>query len=724
MVYYAKSKDEDLPVTVSEHCDAVAELARTYGEGLGIGTEAYLCGLMHDFGKYSDLFQDVLRGKRIHVDHAVPGAAMLGHYRQLSEVVAGHHTGLKPYESLAPMLSAIVGDTDSYTTPEGKEASICGKDAFSKAQGLFQADHPGFVPPQVDNQCPDGSWKGNLSYMLDTRMLYSCQVDADYTVSGGQTDPTPMFAPKACLQKLESCREQVGSQSKADPRVNAMRDRVYQDAGEAGQRRDPFLTLTAPTGSGKTFAMLKFALERCLSDPSKQRVIFVLPFLSLCDQVEADCRKVFPDVVVDHSQTGDGQDMESAERWTASCIITTTVQFFGSLWSDRPGDCRKLHRIANSVVLFDEIQALPHHICRFAMQSLKHLSFRYGTCILLSTATQPAYGFLPELDWDASEVVRDVDGLFSMAQRTGLTFHKEPMSMAEVAKAALEYPSACIIVNVKRYARQVYEVWKSWGIQNIFLLYTNLCPEHRREVLEEIHTLQADGKPVYVAATQCVEAGVDLDFHQVFRMLAPLTSLIQSAGRQNRNGRFPHGDTVVFEPVRSAGSKPMYPGADYEAQALHVKELVDAGFDVNSLTGIREYYRRLFTRYQEHPNLLRALQALDYQDFSRQSALIKDSGCRVIVPYGDMWQFWRLQNACVNGTVKKKDLTGISGISVQCYDQEQVGKHCAQLVIHNRARGTVKPLNIWILLLGHEGCYRDDLGLHFEKEKEDEWFII
>lgn len=355
MIYYAKSPNsQGYQQTVKEHLQAVAEFARKFGAAIGLDTAAELAGQTHDFGKYSQAFQEVLRGTRIGVDHAMGGACYLEAVyrgsvgaRPVIEAVNGHHNGLVAYDEIRSELHAVADPRKRPCGNGGKTPAIEDTEQLQTASTAFRKDFPSFRPPMLS--APPIA---ELESMLYTRMLFSCLVDADYTASALNDDSTYLdraennsFDPQALLKKLTEYRDGIRQSSTADRSLNTYRDRVFEQCGKMGNEPEGLYTLTAPTGTGKTLALLHFALRHC-QEHGKQRIIVVLPFLTLAEQSAEVYSKIIPNVLIDHSQSDLPEDAwELAARWSAPVIITTSVRFFESLFSDRPAACRKLHNI-------------------------------------------------------------------------------------------------------------------------------------------------------------------------------------------------------------------------------------------------------------------------------------------------------------------------------------------------------------------------------------------
>ena len=736
MTYYAKSKVNGLPqIIVKEHLSSVSELAGMFGSELGIGDAASFAGKMHDFGKYSPAFQSVLAGTRQGIDHALPGAAAcVGkavsnvNYRAVIEAIYGHHGGLVSYHEVLPLLKKSTQTNDVVMTHADKEAALKGSE-YRSAINAFCSDFGRMVYPELSSPVflGDTDLEKSVQSMLYTRMLYSCLVDADYLVSACEEQGVDVFAcshgfdAAVALAKLNVYRDGVKSVSTADARLNDIRENVYQDCGSAGDGNSDLLTLTAPTGTGKTLALMNLALRKCIDNDirkGKKRIIIVLPFLSLSDQTESIYRKIIPDFLVDNSQVdlSDAQRL-IASRWSADCVITTSVQFFESLFSNKPGDCRKLHNMANSVIIFDEAQTLDLSLSRMSMYMLKELVNRYNCTVVLSTATQPAYQHMPDLTWPAVEISKHVVDNFEATRRVNVTWNVATESTpVAIGKTVSESGSnTAVIFNLKRTARDSFV---GLDCDDKFLISTDLCPAHRREVISEIRNRQSVGQPCHVIATSCIEAGIDLDFDVMYRELAPLPAIIQSAGRCNRNGRIDNGIVHVFL------GESKYPGFDYERQALTVKTMLSntGNIDINSADVVAAYYRRLFLRLSEPKLLLNAISYRDYNGVNQNYNLITNKSVSVIVPYDGLLDLYADILAQVDAdAVSKRTLQQAAPIVVQTYDRDSVMSHCQELSIFNRHTGNRISTGVYILLPGHEDCYDREVGLDLSRK---EMFVI
>lgn len=616
MQYYAKSENfSGHTETVKEHLSKVADLAQEYGAPIGLGDIAKLAGLVHDFGKYSQTFIDVLMGKKTGVDHAICGACYLeilyrgkAGVRPIVEAVNGHHDGLVAYSEIRPELSAIADKGKTARGNAGKEPSINNSDELKTAAAAFKNDFPDFSPPAL----PSIAELYELASMLYTRMLFSCLVDADYTVSAINNDDTYLdraedqnFDPQACLEKLYTYRNNIKQGSTANRTLNRYRDQVFEKCGEAGDGSEGLYTLTAPTGTGKTLALLHFSLRHCLKH-GKKRIIIVLPFLSLAEQSAAVYESVIPNVLIDHSQSDLPEEArELAARWSAPFIITTSVRFFESLFSSRPTTCRKLHNIANSVVVFDEAQSLPNDLAVSTLRAVNELCGRYHTTMVFSTATQPDFSALKGLNWAPREILPEHKEMFQALQRVNVEWrHDEKTPLKDIAAEMVEYSSVCVIVNLRRHAREIVAVLSQRCPKDtVFFITTDLCPAHRSRQIDTIRRRLAQGLTCRVVATQCIEAGVDLDFERMYRALAPLDAIIQAAGRCNRNGSDSSGQVTIFLPQDDGR---LYPDDQYARAALTVCEMKPP-FSIYDPKEIQKYYKDLFKDTAENEALSKAI---------------------------------------------------------------------------------------------------------------------
>lgn len=728
MTYYAKSADESgYQPTNQEHLQAVANLAEQFGSEVGMPTSGRAAGLLHDFGKYSGSFQDVLRGTVSGVDHAICAAAFLYAakaqksipYRRVAAVAAAHHGVLRSYSTLEPELYDLCLGRGSGVCQSGKKAALFGPEAYLAAQQAFLQDFPDFRFHKLE------SFPGETQTeaMLRMRMLFSCLVDADYTASAGRNaaESAPLPAQQL-LQVLDRHMAALRAGSRADQGVNRLRDEVFRLCGEAGAQPPGLFTLTAPTGVGKTLSLLHFALRHCAAH-GRRRIILVLPFLTLTEQSQREYEKLIPNILADHSQSRLSQEVrELAARWDAPFIITTSVRFFEGLFSCHPKDCRKLHSIAQSVILFDEAQSLPADLATATMRTAAALCRDYGCTMVFSTATQPDFAALPGLpDWMPREILPDGERYYAALRRTRVDWRLDcPTPLADIAGEMARQTSVCAIVNLRRHAAQLFSLLKAVcppaEQDGLFFLTTDLCPAHRSDVIDAIKARLRAHRPCRVVATQCIEAGVDLDFETMYRALAPLEAIIQAAGRCNRNGMASgDGKVTVFIPE---DDRNIYPGDSYRKGAEIVKLLyAEGGLDIHDPASIRAYYRRLFQNTKDKIELSKAIDSEAYEAAEQAYKLIRNHGVQVIVPYpyqgdGDTEPlFERICRQARRDGVTPALIRQAAPITVSCYHEDPVRQHCEQIPLRKRHSGERAESDLYLLATGHEDCYQPDTGL-------------
>lgn len=540
------SEDGTRTQTISEHLTATAKLAGCFAASFGAQREAEYTGLLHDIGKYSDAFQHRLLGGN-KVDHSTAGAkeAMRARNTPAALAIAGHHSGI-------PDLGSRTDTADNTTLLGRIQRNV---PDFS---GWTQDIHP------TAAALPDWLMQSRdpLDMAFFTRMLYSCLVDADYLDTEAFMNGSP--APRGGGAPLEVLLEKVRAQAatyQSAPSVSAVarqRNAVLQACIEHGQNGPQGLyTLTVPTGGGKTFASLAFALEHAAAQ-KMDRVIYVIPYTSIIDQTaktfsnllgEENVLAHFSGVDYTLAERDDltpeqYRKLLSSENWDKPVIVTTAVQFFESLYANRSSRCRKLHSIANSVVIFDEAQTLPNDYLLPCVSAIAQLVQHYHTTAVLCTATQPALAPLfqelaPGLK--AQEISPDPALLYKVLRRVTLRGIGSLSADALCGQLA-EVPQVLCVVNRRQTAQELFAQLPPEGS---YCLTTLLCAADRRRQLDEIRQRLKEGLPCRVVSTSLIEAGVDVDFPLAYREMAGLDSLLQTAGRCNREGRRPPEESIV-----------------------------------------------------------------------------------------------------------------------------------------------------------------------------------
>jgi len=635
-VYYAHSPyvpgQWQTAQTLHDHLLNVAERAKGFADVFGAGEEARLAGILHDLGKYADSFQRRLKGLEKGLDHWTPGAAVALSKEvqalRAALTIQGHHLGLRQADKA--VLRAVAQCQPVVPELRVSESNLAALVERLQADGL----------PQPTRCSSLATLAITAAAMLDVRMLFSALVDADYLdteehFKKGEPDwrrPVGLpLEPEKAYAALLTYMEQVRRNARSSEHVQSLRDDLYEACVQPTSHSGLW-TLTAPTGAGKTLAMLAFALRHAI-EHDLRRIVVVIPFLTIIEQTANIYHSIFDAVFGDnyvlehHSLTESGKDEATdlddaaqreaqllAENWDAPIILTTSVQMLESLHSNRPSACRKLHRLARSVILFDEVQTLPAGLALPTLATLSHLSQRYGSSVVFSTATQPAFSHLNRdvaewngsgPGWQPSEIVPKSLGLFSRARRTHVVWPdlEQRQSWPEVADMMLASSQALCIVNLKRHALALMQELESRGIDSRFHLSTSMCPAHREETLARVRAALDAGEPCHLVSTQCVEAGVDVDFPAVFRAFADLSSIAQAAGRCNRNGKLELCDVRVFVPdVPWEKAFPPSPGYE-EAAAITIGMLKAKGaasMDISDPNLFHDYYIAYYKLARPH----------------------------------------------------------------------------------------------------------------------------
>jgi len=545
--YYAHSSDSadksDWQL-LEDHLNNVSETAGNFADYFGARPWALLLGKNHDLGKGTRAWQAYIRYTNNIIDefskfydghptHAFTGAQWLyKHSREagklLAYCIAGHHGGLPNWNDSA----------DSALKRRLKQL-------YSEVEILHPIpDFPERPPFLVD---PD---RFGFQLQFFTRMIFSCLVDADFMDTEAWLDKkkSGWRSQYPCIHKLHdrfwTNFNQLREKSDQTTKVNRQRERVLEDCLQAAKLEPGLFSLTVPTGGGKTLASLAFALNHAKKH-GKRRVIYVIPFTSIIEQNANVFRDMLnDDAVLEHHcnflpDDSDWKTKLASENWDASIVVTTNVQFFDSFYANKPSKCRKLHNVADSIIIFDEVQAIPVEKLKPCLEVIKELSLSYDVTTVLCTATQPAIEFSDSFKSglkNVREIVQDISSLFSALKRTEEIYIGE-RSEPDVAKMLLEHEQALCIVNTRQQALDIFNALPE-SDDNIHLSAL-MYPAHRTKKLADIRKRlePENSQPCRVVSTQLIEAGVDVDFPSVYRAVAGIDNIAQAAGRCNRNGR-------------------------------------------------------------------------------------------------------------------------------------------------------------------------------------------
>jgi CRISPR-associated endonuclease/helicase Cas3 len=533
---------------LEEHLNATAELAADFAKEFGSDEWAYLAGLWHDLGKFSEVFQKHIRFQdKKGVDHSTYGAKKAVEDfkepgRLLSYIIAGHHAGLPDWQSETSGKSGLFQRLNNANI----QPIVAPPEYILAAERPVQKPKPGIDPSM---------W---------IRMLFSCLVDADFLDTEAFMEPKKAKGRSiypSLKELLPSFNSYMAEKKvKSDPtEVNKIRSLVLRECVSKAMSPSGIFSLSVPTGGGKTLSSMAFALNHAVKY-GKKRIIYAIPYTSIIEQTADQFREIFGDSVIEHHSNVEISEPDensrarlAAENWDAPIIITTNVQFFESLFASRSSKCRKLHNIINSVVILDEAQLLPPDYLKPICYVLMELQKKYNVTIVLSTATLPALKSCTSFDFtfqgldDITEIIDDPNSLHSSLNRVNYKIpddlYKE-MSWEELAQKLSLYDNVLCIVNRRDDAQRLFRLMPEETIH----LSALMCGAHRSEVITKIKQRLRNGEPTRVVSTQLVEAGVDIDFPVVYRALSGLDSIAQAAGRCNREGLLETGEVFVFIP--------------------------------------------------------------------------------------------------------------------------------------------------------------------------------
>lgn len=590
-MYVAHSNDNRIQ-TVEEHLAGTAELAKEFASPFGADEYGYCVGELHDVGKYSAEFQRHILRNGPKVDHSTAGAKAAlqaspsGVGKILAYCAAGHHSGLPdgngPAEStLAARLKRNVPDFSAF---------------------YREVDLPAFLPKSAPPIHMIG--KGGFTASFFIRMLFSCLVDADFLdterfVSGGTVYRGAGESIPVLLRKLEkhlaAFEHPVGT-------LNEKRCEILHLCQQKASGPKGLYTLTVPTGGGKTLSSLAFAFRHA-AEHKMSRVIYAIPYTSIIEQNAAVFRGIlgkenvlehqsnfaFPNCKEEHETKEQEKLKLASENWDVPLVVTTNVQFFESIFANRSSRCRKLHNIANSVIIFDEAQMIPRDYLQPCVYAISELVRNYGCTAVLCSATQPALQGLFPPEVPSTEICENISELYAFFRRTRMVQAGELDDNA-LARQLNGQNQALCIVNTKKHALELYLQLKRQGS---FHLSTLMTPVHRKRILDEIRRRLAEGRSCRVVSTSLIEAGVDVDFPVVYREEAGLDSEIQAAGRCNRENRRPAEESrvVIFR------SEEKYRGhlpARIQMPADITKIVEEQYADIASPEAIRCYFETMY----------------------------------------------------------------------------------------------------------------------------------
>lgn len=740
---------------LADHLAGVAKLGSRFAEQScsDLKDSAFWTGLLHDLGKYRDEFQAYLRNERegsVETHHAIYGAALAFQRNWLGPAfaIAGHHAGLHDLNELQTL---VEGST--YRTNERIPVLV---ERFEQELGEIpkQISEPSFVANEHRAE-------------FYIRMLFSALVDADFLDTEAHFKKTPRASLE--LQALELLQRLIAEKASksSEGELNAIRNRIFQQCLDKAQESPGFFSLTVPTGGGKTLSGMAFALAHAAQPQHKlRRIIVVIPYLSIIEQNAAQYRRILdPEnwgIVIEHhsavnvpEDTSESRprapfekhpDEYAAENWDAPVIVTTSVQFIESMFANRTSRCRKLHNIAHAVVIFDEVQTLPSHLLNPLLNVFRELRDHYGVSFVFSTATQPAFrhrplslteGFKPG---EIQEITQDTGKIFSGLRRVSIQPPKpdETTGWDTLADQMARRDQALCIVNIRRHA---YDLWEKLCCAvpqkeraAVFHLSSAMCADHRIDVLgadrdpkpDSIRYRLRHNQPCRLVSTQLIEAGVDVDFPIVWRAMGPLDSIVQAAGRCNRenllrdtSGKPALGEVIVFRPEDNTLPSGVYRTAtDITASLL-------AHVEADALANDYKLFERYFDQlYQLVPtdqeiSIQGERKKLHFRKVADLAKVIDNDTQPVVVPYGKGCNLIKEMRTrpIVKGQPRfgRDDLRKLQRFMVNLHSRD------FQRLLMLKAISPLLPnLEIYVLA---DGWYHADLGIVIDKRPLEDFFV-
>ena len=539
-----------------EHCQNVARISGQFADRFGSKPFLLAAGMLHDLGKALDAWQRYLRAnseesapgttrKNAPVKHAAAGiAAAFDHYPPiyaaiLSYIIAGHHAGLPDGSP------GLAGEESApgWTLVEWRREGEKDFASLGSTVQLFRDHLPDPSALHLPRFLSDGDDDHRAqAFPFWIRILHSCLVDADCLDAEAVSNPA-MSALRGNYASIPQLHGKLNAHLATFPvpesgSVNEVRAEILASCREAAQQPPGVFSLTVPTGGGKTLSGMAFALEHAVKY-DKRRIIHVIPYTNIIEQTAEVFTDIFGvDNLCEHHSGVDTDEADeptsarlATENWDAPVVVTTSVQFFESLYASRGSKCRKLHNLADSVIVLDEAQLVPVRLLEPCIEALRLLVHGYGVTLVLATATQPSF---PKLN--AREIIPDPAALYSRLRRTRFVLPKhdrktiETTPWPELAAELRTHDSFLCVVNTRKDAR---DLWRELG-DDVFHLSTLMCGQHRRNVLSTVRQRLAAQMPTKLVSTQLIEAGVDVDFPVAYRALAGMDSIAQTAGRCNR----------------------------------------------------------------------------------------------------------------------------------------------------------------------------------------------
>ena len=699
-----------------EHCNNVAALARIFAEEFGMGDFGYVMGLVHDKGKEKTEFQNYIRFENGLLNekkytqegkaHAYVGGLVVKKILcQISPLIVnpimGHHRGLYDCTDL-----------------EDEEKKLIPAEIDIPQKEKFSVSLPSWFRQSVLQE---------KDYHHLERMLYSCLVDADYldTERFMQPEQAALRDNKAKMgdlpQKLEAYLSQFDEPT---TEVNKIRNEVQRECLDKSKAPPGFYSLTVPTGGGKTLSSLVWALNHAIHN-GKKRIIIAIPYTSIIVQTAAILRNIFGEenILEHHSSTEtENERLKLAtENWDYPIIVTTNVQLFESMMASHSSHCRKLHNICNSIIILDEVQTLPTDFLQPIIDTLDTYQRIFGVSVLFTTASQPVLvgnhqGTNPSVVLQGIKNIKEIipryANLHKRLRRVTLDINDTPRTYDEVAEELTKHDRVLCIVNTRRDAKEIFDRLPKEGI--CIHLSRLMCPAHLSEKIEEMKKALADtgNKIVRVVSTQLIEAGVDIDFPVVYRQEAGLDSILQVAGRCNREGKNSICTTHIFS---LSAEHPLPRG--FITQCNNARLNMGKNHDWFSPEAMTNYFHQLYSRIQSFDKkdmryYLYNMKELMFEKAAKEFCLIDDSAMPVIVNWKDSLSLVEQLKAEGSSYTLMKRLSQYS-VNLRNNDFEKM-KQC----------GIIEEVIEDIYVANCKGQYNAEVGLLTDNQWLEETLIV
>lgn len=734
MKYYAHTREDGERQTVKAHLTGVSEKAEKFSVDL-LKPIAKKASLYHDIGKYALNFQKRLDNDKVKFSHAACGALEYKKFADKNDCfaplmeycIAGHHTGLMDGGTVAdssdsPTLSGTLKRENEYTG-ESDYSAYATEIEFAT---LTQEERTPLYNELLSAKDPTELIE---RYAFFTKYVFSCLTDADFL-------DTEIFCNKNVERgmsgdfkmALDKLNRELSDMPSNTP-LRQARSRIQQQAFDNSVNKSHISILDMPTGSGKTLCSLKLALES-----GKKRIIYVIPYTSIIEQTANKFEKMFGDVlhVLQHhsNYSYDGNTEEekktaeklkkTCENWDAPLIITTSVQFFQSIYHYKGSALRKLHNLRDSVIVFDEIHLIPTELLRPCLKAVGYITKYLNSEALFLSATMPDYSklfdkFLPDVNYN--KLVTD---------RTNFKYFKKceykdmgRTTLETIAENASRCKNALIVVNTKKTAAELYYLVQG----EKYHLSANMTPAHRSRVIEVVRKKLENGEHITVVSTSLVEAGVDLDFNTVFRQLSGLDSILQAGGRCNREGKDDKGYVYVFD-IDETYRK----GSDLAMRINKTKGLLEKYQDITSYDCIKEYYDGIFdfnqsriaensiAKYNEQSNSfdrqgLMSPYSIPFRSYAMQFEYISADTISIVIDDPDDQTCHELVE-----TLRKGDMSvrrALQKYSVSVY---------MNVFKDLYSQGVLKDHGTGIFILENQSYYNNETGLNTQAAMQD-YFI-